>query len=350
MKLQDIEHVLRKFGSTDFNRSGDHVMTNCIFAPFYESHHKSNFDRNPSAGVRIQEGISSYNCFSCKEKGGFLEVVRKVGKEAISQGKMTHEELEEITSYIILKEEDSMITGVTINGLGMEEQKKIPKDLIDSLGNWHDYASDRGITEEEFEEYELGYCRKATIKRRERMVNRLLFPVKDIDGKLIFIQGRSLNNDSKQKYMNYPEMQEKGGVLYGEHLIEKGTTETLLIVEGVIDVIKANRYLKAVGLFPGVVAVSPAGSSVTGKQQERIKMFAKEAILGFDKDNAGEIGERKTGDALKRSMIVSVIDYKEAGDMDEFIQTYEPEVFLDILTSRELFTRKLLKREFQLRR
>ena len=72
----------------------------------------------------------------------------------------------------------------------------------------------------------------------DRFRRRLMFPIKDIRGRVIAFGGRVLD-DSKPKYINSPEniVYSKGKNLFGLNIAKKGDTKKIIIVEGYMDAI-----------------------------------------------------------------------------------------------------------------
>jgi DNA primase len=174
-----------------------------------------------------------------------------------------------------------------------------------------DYLSERGVTWEMAERFQLGYSpdesqviagarrrkfadrelEEAGITRRgrtgpvDRLAGRLIFTLSDPRGRPIAFAGRRLPPDeSGAKYVNSPEspLWRKGSTLYGLHLartaIAKG--EEAIVVEGYTDVIG----LVQAG-YDNVVA--SMGTALTKPQLLELRKLARNVILLFDADAAG---------------------------------------------------------------
>lgn len=113
--------------------------------------------------------------------------------------------------------------------------------------------------------------------------HRLLFPIKDIQGRVVGFGGRALD-DSLPKYLNSPQTEvfDKGSLLYGldraKNAIRK--QDKVVLVEGYIDVIIAHQYN-----FDYVVGTM--GTSLTERQFLNLKGLTKNIILSLDADMAG---------------------------------------------------------------
>lgn len=119
----------------------------------------------------------------------------------------------------------------------------------------------------------------------DRFRGRLIFPIWDLDGKLVGFGGRSVTPDTHPKYLNTPQTPifDKGGCLYAVHLARKeirGTGQAV-IVEGYVDALMAHQHG-----FRNVVA--SLGTAVTERQLSMLKRWASELCFALDPDVAGQ--------------------------------------------------------------
>jgi len=119
----------------------------------------------------------------------------------------------------------------------------------------------------------------------DRFRNRLMFPIRDIIGKVSGFGGRSLD-DSLPKYINSPQTAifNKSNTLYGidraKGAIRK--QDLAVMVEGYTDVLAAHQY----GFYNVVASL---GTALTEKQVGIIKKLTKSLTLALDADTAGEM-------------------------------------------------------------
>ena len=119
----------------------------------------------------------------------------------------------------------------------------------------------------------------------DRFRNRIMFPIRDLGGRIVAFSGRTLSNDPKAaKYVNSPEtpLYRKSKLLYGitqarDTIRQK---ETTILVEGNVDVAR----LHAAGLRQTVAAL---GTALTSEQASVIARFAPSTTLFYDGDSAG---------------------------------------------------------------
>ena len=125
---------------------------------------------------------------------------------------------------------------------------------------------------------------------RDLFRRRLMFPIRDADGRLAGFGGRSLE-DSGPKYLNSPKSPvfDKGRILYAMHLARDAVREKgIVIVEGYMDAIAAHQ-----GGFTNVVA--SMGTSLTQQQASLVRGLVRrpgssepgDVILALDPDDAG---------------------------------------------------------------
>jgi DNA primase len=134
----------------------------------------------------------------------------------------------------------------------------------------------------------------------DRFRNRLMFPIRDIQGKILGFGGRALD-DSLPKYLNSPQTPifDKSSSLYG---IDRAKTairqkDQAVIVEGYIDVLTAHQH----GYYNVVASM---GTAMTDKQLSIIKNLTKNLILALDADTAGEEAISRSGEMIDKMLPV----------------------------------------------
>jgi DNA primase len=117
----------------------------------------------------------------------------------------------------------------------------------------------------------------------DRFRDRIMFPIRDVRGRVIGFGGRVLGDD-KPKYLNSPETPtfHKGRELYGLYEARKHSNhlDRLLVVEGYMDVVSLAQH----GIHWSVATL---GTSATEQHLERMFKLVPEVIFCFDGDQAG---------------------------------------------------------------
>ncbi len=139
----------------------------------------------------------------------------------------------------------------------------------------------------------------------DRFRNRLIFPIRDIQGKVLGFGARALD-DTLPKYLNSPQtlVFDKSSSLYG---IERAKTairenDLAIITEGYIDVITAHQHG-----WKNVVA--SMGTAITDKQLATLKNLTRNLILALDADVAGEEAISRSGEVIERVLPVPLSFY-----------------------------------------
>jgi len=191
-----------------------------------------------------------------------------------------------------------------------------------------DYVAKRGLSAETIKSFQLGFAPEGwdTIKQylkgkgygeaellaagllverddgnnHDRFRNRLMFPIRNIQGKVIGLGGRALD-DSLSKYLNSPQTPvfDKSSSLYG---IDRAKTairqkDQVIIVEGYMDALTAHQHG-----YDNVVA--SMGTAITDKQLAIIKNLTKNLILALDADTAGEEAISRSSEMLDKMLPV----------------------------------------------
>jgi len=147
--------------------------------------------------------------------------------------------------------------------------------------------------------------------------NRLLFPIHDLQGRMVAFGGRVLD-DSLPKYINSPEtaVYHKGQTLYGLYQARDAMRHSgeALVVEGYFDVLALHR-----AGFAGTVAT--CGTALTADHARLLKRYADKILLIFDEDAAGRKATFRAMDALLPvGLAVSVVAMPAGEDPDSLIK------------------------------
>ena len=125
--------------------------------------------------------------------------------------------------------------------------------------------------------------------------DRIMFPIRGVDGAVIGFGGRVLD-DSKPKYINSPEtpLFSKGRELYGLFEARAGLRAKgyVLVVEGYMDVV-------ALAQNGFANAVATLGTACTAEHVQKLFRFTDTVVFSFDGDAAGR---RAAGRALEAAL------------------------------------------------
>jgi len=217
------------------------------------------------------------------------------------------------------------------------------------------YLLDRGFSEADILKAAL-VSRSDGGKVFDRFRGRLIFPIKDIQGRVVGFGARTLSGGTP-KYLNSAEtpVYRKGSMFYGLNQAKTAisTQGTAIIVEGYTDLLA----LKISG-FDNVVAT--CGTAFTLDHFKLISRFTEDIIFVFDGDNAGitaaerglELVEqmRLPGDnALKKILNshkigVKVLVLPEDMDPADYLNKNGAESFRSLISAAKPFTDFYLER------
>ena len=182
----------------------------------------------------------------------------------------------------------------------------------------------KGYTEEELKESGLVTVSQKNGRIFDRFRDRLMFPIIDVRGNVIGFGGRIIKNDpNAAKYLNSPETAifNKRKNLFGLNLAKKTKTNTLILVEGNIDVVALHQYG-----FDN--AVASLGTSLTEEQAALMARYAEQIILIYDGDKAGQNATQRAIPILEKAGLhVKVLQLKDAKDPDEFLKKFGADKF-----------------------
>ena len=156
----------------------------------------------------------------------------------------------------------------------------------------------------------------------DRFWNRVMFPIMDINNKVIGFGGRVMG-DGLPKYLNSPETElfDKSRNLYGLGAARRSKKDYFLLCEGYMDVISLHQ-----AGFTN--AVASLGTAFTPQHALVIKRYVQQVVLTFDSDQAGINAALRAIPILKRAGISSrVLTMKPHKDPDEFIKNLGPEAY-----------------------
>ncbi|MCH8193167.1 MAG: DNA primase [Planctomycetes bacterium] len=155
-----------------------------------------------------------------------------------------------------------------------------------------------------------------TSSGQDKFVNRLMFSITDVQGRVIGFGGRTLGED-RAKYVNSPTTRlfNKSDCLYGleqaRHAIVKN--HTAVVVEGYTDCIMAHQLGCS-----NVVAT--LGTSFTNGHGRLLRRYATTVILIFDGDTAGaEAANRALDVCLKHRIDIKVASVPHNMDPCEYL-------------------------------
>jgi DNA primase len=306
----------------ELKRTGSNLMGLC---PFHG-------EKSPSFSVAPSKQF--YHCFGCGAHGdaigflvehtgmSFIDAVKELAQQVgmtVPEEQSTPEERERASA---LKQRQATLSDVLAKAA--EHYRKQLKDSPRAIS----YLKARGLSGQVAARFGMGYAPEgwralasafpryddplleesglvishepesgddADRKRYDRFRDRIMFPIRSVQGEVIGFGGRVLDK-GEPKYLNSPETPvfSKGRELYGlfearSALRQKGY---VLVVEGYMDVVA----LAQLG-FPNAVAT--LGTACTAEHVQKLFRFTDSVVFSFDGDAAGR---RAAGRALEAAL------------------------------------------------
>ncbi|MBE6980616.1 MAG: DNA primase [Ruminococcaceae bacterium] len=207
----------------------------------------------------------------------------------------------------------------------------------------------KGYTDQELKDSGLVTVSQKNGNLFDRFRDRLMFPIIDVRGNVIGFGGRIIKNDpNAAKYLNSPETMifNKRKNLFGLNLAKKSKENSLILVEGNIDVVALHQYG-----FDN--AVASLGTSLTDEQAALMTRYAEQVILIYDGDKAGQNATQRAIPILEKAGLqVKVLQLKDAKDPDEFLKKFGADRFkllLEESSNRVEYQLNAIARKYDIR-
>lgn len=336
--------------------------------PFHE-------DKSPSFSV--SPGKQFYYCFGCGAGGNTIKFLMEFGKRSFS----------EVVLDLAQRYQVPVKTLEGADRQALQQQLSVREQLYEILAlatRFYEHAlhqspgvaalaylqSQRQLDLATIQQFQLGYApagwevlfgylvdqkhfpvalveqaglivpRKSGGGYYDRFRDRLMIPIRDLQGRTIGFGGRTLT-DEQPKYLNSPETQlfDKGKTLFGLDQARAAIVkqDQAVVVEGYFDAIA----LHAAGITQ---AVASMGTALTLDQVRQLLRYteSKQVVLNFDADAAGtKAAERAIGGiqelAYRGEVQLRVLNLPEGKDADEFLQTYSAEQYQALLAEAPLW-------------
>ncbi len=309
-------------------------------------------DSNPSLCVSREKQI--YTCFSCHATGNvftflmnyehmdFRETLHYLGEKVgvdVSNIRIAKKN----TKFDSFYEAYQLSLKYFQNNL----QSKIGKDA-------RSYLASRKIDDAVIKEFEIGLSLNANndlvrllsnknydlanlnkiglaSDARDVYIDRIMFPLYDLSGKVVGFSGRIYRDNGLNKYLNTKETPifKKGQLLYHYHVAREECRQkkSVIVMEGFMDVIRAST----IGIRNTVALM---GTALTHEQLQLLKRLSTNIILCLDGDDAGVHATLGIGDMLlKEGIEAKVLVLPNPDDPDSFILNQGKEKFIGLLES-----------------
>lgn len=329
----DIVDVISKY--VNLTKKGKNYFGIC---PFHDDH-------SPSMSVSPDKQI--YTCFSCGasgnvftfvadyEKISFHEAVRLLGeKVGIEVGESITSDAKKDDYFDIYNiankfYQNSLFTNLGKNAIEYLEKRNIDKETIKKFGiglsiqkvSLTDY-----LVNKKYNIDKLIDCGITNDNGHDIFINRIMFPIYDLNGNPVAFSGRIYNTRDTAKYVNTKETDKfkKGKILYNYHIAKEQLkkNDSIIIMEGQMDVIRAST----IGINN---CIATMGTALTKDHKNIIRNMANTIILCFDGDSAGEKATISAIELLEDTDAnIKIVRLPDNMDPDEYILKNGKDSFL----------------------
>ena len=318
----------------NLRRSGRNMVGLC---PFHG-------EKTPSFHVYPDNG--SFYCFGCHAGGDVITFVRKI--EHLDYVEAVHFLADRAGMQVPERQVDDGMARLRMRILEINrEAARFFYSVLNSQEGQPgmDYLRGRALTQRTIRHFGLGYAppdrfalvnhlrRKgfsgeeviqANVAFRgrnggavDRFSNRVMFPIIDLRGNVIAFGGRVLG-DAKPKYLNTSDTPafHKSSALFALNFAKDAGGDQLILAEGYMDVISLHQ-----AGFP--TAVATLGTALTAEQARLMARYAKEIVLCYDADTAGQNATARAIPMLREAgLLVKVLTVPNGKDPDEYMRSY----------------------------
>lgn len=313
-------------------KRGKNYVALCPFHP----------DKNPSLNISKEKGL--FHCFGCGEGGNIYNFIMKIENVSFERA------VEIVAKW----------ANVEVPQFEYSEDKKKVFDIHEKLTEYFNkklienkeilsYLFERGLDLKSIEKFKLGFAPKSIVEflnenKKEgidirdtgifpysHFVERIMFPIRNVSGKIVGFSGRAMKGEMP-KYINSTEkFFKKGETLYGLYEGKEAILKTkeAILVEGYMDVIILSKN--------GIEnCVSSMGTSFTEDQAKILKRFSDRVIISFDPDIGGIEGTKRALEiAEKYNFEIKILSLPENLDPDEYVIKYGKDNLLNLISSSD---------------
>ena len=326
-------------------------------------------EKTPSFTINDEKGF--YHCFSTAEHGNIFDFLMKTKNYKFGEAVRILASEAGLEPYRFTKrDEEREIKWNTYKKILEKYVNFCHKELVSNNNSQAlNYLNKRQITKSEIDYFKIGYAPQQIdfyeeLKKEfdekqilssgiyyldenkkkyiDRFRNRIIFPVKSLNGSIFAIGGRTISKTVLAKYINSPETEfyKKGNNLYNINSAKefRDNSEEVFIVEGYMDVINLHKFgIKNV--------VANLGTALTERQMDLIWRFFKNPVICFDGDQSGQKAALRAAERLfplvKEDFNIYFLSLPENLDPDSYINQKGKDSFLKF-TSKKIEISKFI--------
>ncbi|GIT89966.1 DNA primase [Jannaschia pagri] len=336
------------------------------------------FHQEKSASFHVVDDKGYYYCFGCQAKGNIFKFVQETENVSFME-----------SVEILAREAGLPMPARDPKAAEVADRRTELAKVTEAATKWfrlqlntgaaaeaRAYLDRRGLHRETVERFEIGFApstsdaliQDLTAKgipydmleatglavtedgrgRRDRFINRIIFPIRDARDRVIGFGGRAMNPNARAKYLNSPETElfDKGANLYNLRAARQaaGKGHPFVVAEGYMDVIALHQA----GFE---AAVAPLGTAVTERQLAMMWKVTPEPLIALDGDAAGQKAGLRVADlslpliAAGQSLRFAVLP--QGQDPDDLIRAEGPSAMQRVLDGARSMLSLLWAREIE---
>ena len=319
-------------------------------------------EKTPSFTVNDEKGF--YHCFSSSEHGNIFDFLMKTKNYKFGEAVRSLASVAGMQPYRFSKQdEEKQKRWKTYNAILEKYTNLCHKELITEKNSTVlEYLNKRKLTKKEMIFFKIGYSPNKNDffeelkkefnekqisysgiyyfdenkkKYNDRFRDRIIFPVKSLNGSVFALGGRTLSKTTFAKYINSPETEfyKKGNNLYNINSAKESRdkNEEVFIVEGYMDVINLHKFgIKNV--------VANLGTAMTERQIDLVWRFFKNPIICLDGDVSGQKAALRAAERMfplmKPDYNIYFLTLLENLDPDSYVNQKGKEAFVKLAESK----------------
>lgn len=259
--------------------------------------HKEGQESRPSCEIFIGDCDNvvwgTVHCFACGFKGQLYDFVSECCDKSVSWAKWW---LKEYFTEQVLDETHLVIDDPITLNKKKDNKEIISEDVLKNFQSWHPYLEKRKLSKDICNKYEVKYDRKSEC---------IVFPVRDINGRLKFLTRRSVNT---KQFIIDKDIEKEVYLLYNKIAENK---KEVYVVESQINALTLESW--------GYPAVALLGTGSQYQYSQLKKSGILKYNLCFDGDSAGRQGTIKFINNMPNTFI-SVVEIPEGEDVNDLTE------------------------------
>lgn len=292
MLHEDVLEIAYKYLDRVKRSGPENIVATCPFHTGRDGRPES----NPSFAMNLGNGL--YFCFSCNERGNLQTFLREVGVSRVIIDRHYKRLIDQLSTYRPKKLDPLRPKVFSVDPL--------PESTLGLFDACPLSLVKEGFDESLLQKHDIGF---------DATNQRITFPLRDLDGKLVGISGRTVAFEFPKykvydrEYLTWglPERHlEKGSVLWNANRVYPSSyfrkDPSIVLVEG----FKACLWLIQHGIRDTVALL---GTHLSQQHRWILERIGGEVYVMLDNDEWGRIGTARVASQLAVSLTVKVVEY-----------------------------------------